>query len=164
MYALIKFAGKQYKVEENSFIRVPRVQGKVGTKVAIEKILYLEDGDNKTVGSPFVAGKKLDGEIVSHGRGRKVVVFKFKRRKGYQTKNTHRDEYTILKFGKLKTATKQAAVKKADTPLPKKAVEKKEMKSKKGLNKSASSKTKIKKITTKKTPLKKTTETEKEKE
>ena len=67
--------------------------------------------------------KKIIGEIVSHGRSRKIVVFKFKRRKGYQTKNTHRSEYTILKFGKLGTAkipvkkvvTKKSTVKKTVT-------------------------------------------------
>ena len=97
MYALIEFAGKQFKVEEGSSIKVPYVDGKVGSKVNFEKIIYMDDGKNKTVGTPIVAGVKIDGEIVSHGRERKVVVFKFKRRKGYQKKNTHRQEYSILK-------------------------------------------------------------------
>ena len=140
MHALIEFAGKQFKVEEGSTIKVPRIQGNVGTKIPIDKILYLEDGDNKTIGSPFVLDKKLDGEILSHGRSRKVVVFKFKRRKGYQTKNTHRDEYTILKFGKFRTSTKQRTSKKEVTPVKKKTVEKKET-----ANKTAAKKTKIKK-------------------
>ena len=101
MFALIEFAGKQYKVEENSSIKVPYVDGKVGSKVTIDKILYMDDGKNKTVGTPLVNGVKIYGEIESHGRERKVVVFKFKRRKGYQKKNTHRQDYTILKIGKL---------------------------------------------------------------
>jgi len=101
MYALIEFAGKQFRIEEGSSIKVPYVDGKVGTKVTIDKILYLDDGKNKTVGTPLVSGVKIDGEITSHGRERKVVVFKFKRRKGYQKKNTHRQEYSILKVGKL---------------------------------------------------------------
>ena len=84
MHALIEYAGKQFKVEEGSSIRVPRVQGKVGSKVSIDKILYINDGKNKTVATPLVNGAKIDGEITSHGRGRKVVVFKFKRRKEYQ--------------------------------------------------------------------------------
>ena len=105
MYALIEFAGKQYKVEEGSSIKVPHVQGKVGTKVSINNVLYLENGDKKTVGFPGVAGKKLEGEIISHGRDPKVVVFKFKRRRGYQKKNTHRNEYTILKIGKFDKVT-----------------------------------------------------------
>ena len=106
MYALIEFAGKQFKVEEGSSIKVPYVDGKVGSKVTFEKIIYMDDGKNKTVGTPIVADAKIDGEIVSHGRERKVVVFKFKRRKGYQKKNTHRQEYSILKVGKVGKAKK----------------------------------------------------------
>ena len=114
MYALIEFAGKQFRVEEGDSIKVPYVDGKVGSKVAIDKILYMDDGKNKTVGTPTVRGAKIDGEILSHGRERKVVVFKFKRRKGYQKKNTHRQEYSILKFGKVgkvkKTVAKETAM------------------------------------------------------
>ena len=108
MYALIEFAGKQFKVEEGSSIKVPYVDGKVGSKVAFEKIIYMDDGKNKMVGTPIVTGAKIDGEIISHGRERKVVVFKFKRRKGYQKKNTHRQEYSILKVGKVGKAKKVA--------------------------------------------------------
>ena len=126
MYAVIEFAGKQYKVEEGSNIRVPRLNGEVGTKIPIDRILYLEDGSKKTIGTPFVSGKKINGEIISHGRGRKIVVFKFKRRKGSQKKNTHRDEYTILKFGKLTSQKKQEATKKKVVTDKKKIVTKKE--------------------------------------
>ena len=125
MHALIEYAGKQFKVEEGSSIRVPRVQGKVGSKVSIDKILYFDDGKNKTVGTPLVNGAKIDGEITSHGRGRKVVVFKFKRRKGYQNKNTHRQDFTILKVGKLSVIKKQGAAKKLSANAPKKTEDKK---------------------------------------
>ena len=122
MYALIEFAGKQFKVEEGSSIKVPYVDGKVGSKVAFDKIIYMDDGKNKTVGTPIVTGAKIDGEIVSHGRERKVVVFKFKRRKGYQKKNTHRQEYSILKVGKVGKAKKELAkpVEVESKPSPKK--------------------------------------------
>ena len=80
MYALIEFLGKQFKVEEGSSLKVPYLNEKVGSKVTVENILYLEDGKTKTVGKPFIKGKKIDAEIVSHGKSRKVVVFKFKRR------------------------------------------------------------------------------------
>ena len=131
MYALIEFAGKQFRIEEGSSIKVPYVDGKVGTKITIDKVLYLDDGKNKTVGTPLVSGIKIDGEITSHGRERKVVVFKFKRRKGYQKKNTHRQEYSMLKVGKLgkvkkspskksetKVASKKAAAKKMTVKKP----------------------------------------------
>ena len=114
MYALIEFAGKQFKVEEGNSIKVPYIDGKIGSKITIDKILYMDDGKNKTVGNPLVPGIKIDGEVTSHGRERKVVVFKFKRRKGYQKKNTNRQEYSILKFGKL-GKVKKAPSKKTET-------------------------------------------------
>jgi large subunit ribosomal protein L21 len=104
---------------------VPYLKEKVGSKVVVEKILYLEDGKTRTVGKPFIEGKKIDAEVVSHGKSRKVVVFKFKRRKGYQVKNTHRDDYTILKFGKLGAQKKQTVSKKAEAADKKKVVTKK---------------------------------------
>ena len=122
MYALIEFAGKQFRVEEGNSIKVPYIDGKVGSKITIDKILYMDDGKNKTVGHPLVDDVKINGEIISHGRERKVVVFKFKRRKGYQKKNTHRQEFSILKIGKLgkavqsltsKTKTKETKTKAA---------------------------------------------------
>ena len=142
MYALIKFAGKQFRVEEGTSIKVPYIDGKVGSKITIDKILYLDDGKNKMGGTPLVSGIKIEGEITSHGRERKVVVFKFKRRKGYQKKNTHRQEYSLLKIGKLgkvkispskksktkstetKTAPKMAAAKKTTVKKKKPVVKK----------------------------------------
>ena len=118
MYALIEFAGKQYKIEEGNSIKVPYIGGKVGSKVTIDKILYMDDGKNKTVGHPLVNGVTISGEIASHGRERKIVVFKFKRRKGYQKKNTHRQEYSVLKIGKL-GKVKKAPSKKSETKLTK---------------------------------------------
>ena len=146
MYALIEFAGKQFKVEEGSSIKVPYVDGKVGSKVTFDKIIYMDDGKNKTVGTPIVAGVKIDGEIVSHGRERKVVVFKFKRRKGYQKKNTHRQEYSILKVGKV-GKVKKVAKKESAKPVESKPSPKKEAVAKK---KTAPQKTVAKKPVTKK--------------
>ena len=114
MYALIEFSGKQFRVEEGASIKVPYIDSKIGSKVTIDKILYMDDGNNKMVGDPLVKGVKIDGKIESHGRGRKVIVFKFKRRKGYQKKNTHRQEYSMLKVGKL-GKVKKAQSKKSET-------------------------------------------------
>ena len=140
MYALIEFAGKQFKVEEGSSIKVPYVDGKVGSKVNFEKIIYMDDGKNKMVGTPIVDGVKIDGKIISHGRERKVVVFKFKRRKGYQKKNTHRQEYSILEVGKVgkakKVAKKESAKSVKTKSSPKKeAVAKKKTTTKKTVTK-----------------------------
>jgi len=161
MYALIDFAGKQFRIEEGGSIKVPYIGGKVGNKVIIDKILYLDDGKTITVGTPLVTGIKIDGEITSHGKGKKVVVFKFKRRKGYQKKNTHRQEYSILKVGKFgkvkkdpseKVATKIAETKtapKKETAAKKKPAAKKPVK-KETLNKVSVQKT----VATKATPAK----------
>ena len=130
MYALIEFLGKQFRVEEGASIKVPYIGSEIGSKVTIDKILYLDDGKNKMVGDPLVKGVKIDGEIESHERGRKVIVFKFKRRKGYQKKNTHRQEYSMLKVGKLgkvkKSPSKKSETKSTETKTaPKKAAAKK---------------------------------------
>ena len=145
MYALIEYAGKQFRVEEGSSIKVPYVDGKIGSKVNFEKIIYMDDGKNKMVGTPIVAGAKIDGKIVSHGRERKVVVFKFKRRKGYQKKNTHRQEFSILKVGKVgkakKVAKKESAKPVKSKPSPKKeAVAKKKTAPKKTVSKKPATK------------------------
>ena len=155
MYALIEFAGKQFKVEEGESIKVPYIDDKVGSNVTIDKILYLDDGKNKTVGDPLIKGIQINGEIESHVRGKKVVVFKFKRRKGYQKKNTHRQEYSMLKVGKIekvkKVATKvietKAASKKVITP--KKATVKKTVSKKTTTKPKAVKKTVSKKATAK---------------
>ena len=126
MYALIEFSGKQYRVEEGSSIKVPYIEGKIGSKVIINKIHYLDDGKKKTVGTPLVSSKKLDGEIVSHVRGNKVIVFKFKRRKGYQKKNTHRQNYTILKIGKLVAVKKKDVSSATITSTSKNTIDKRE--------------------------------------
>mgnify|MGYP001458837305 CR=1 FL=1 len=153
MYALIDFLGKQFKVEEGDSIKVPYINDKVGSKLTFDKILYLDDGKNKMVGNPLVKGVKIDGEIESHGRGRKVIVFKFKRRKGYQKKNTNRQGYTMLKVGKLGKATKPPASKKSDTKTaPKKVTAPKKAATKKTTTKKAApKKTSIKKMDVKKT-------------
>ena len=130
MRALVEHKGKQFLLEEKLELKFPFLDGKQGDKFNIEKVLYMDDGKNKTVGAPLVSGVKIDGEITSHGRERKVVVFKFKRRKGYQKKNTHRQEYSMLKVGKLgkvkKSLSKKSETKATETKtVPKKVAQKK---------------------------------------
>ena len=146
MNALIEIAGKQYTIAEGSVIKVPYINGKVGSKVSIDKILYMSDGKNKIVGTPLVNGAKISGEIESHSRERKVVVFKFKRRKGYQKKNTHRQEYTILKVVKFDSGKKSTPAKKITKPTTQKTNNKKEPEKKvtsKAVTKQATTKTKV---------------------
>ena len=115
MYALIEFAGKQFKIEEGSQIRVHVLTEKIGSKVSIDKILYFDNDNEKVVGTPFIDGMTVDAKVEEHGRDRKIIVFKFKRRKGYQKKNGHRQKYSVLTIGKL-GAKKKAAVRKKAAP------------------------------------------------
>ena len=156
MYALIEFAGKQFRVEEGASIKIPYLDNKVGSKITIEKVLYMDDGKNKKVGTPFVKGVKIDAEIESHGKGKKVVAFKFKRRKGYQKKNTHRQDYSVIKVGKLGKSAKSRSSKAGTKVTEKKVVPKKIVSSKKVAKKTTSNKTTVKKTTTKKTSTAKT--------
>jgi len=129
MHALVELAGKQYRVEEGLTLKVPHLGGEIGGMVSIDKVLYFDDGKKKTVGNPFVKDMIFDAEILGHGRDKKVIVFKFKRRKGYQRKNGHRQEFTMIKLGKFKPAKKAAPKAKTETS-EKKAPAKKATKAK----------------------------------
>ena len=108
MHALIEHKGKQFLVEENSELKFPYLGGEVGEKFQLEKVLYTDDSKKKEFGSPYITNLSISGEILSHGRDKKVVVFKMKRRKGYQVKNGHRQNFTMVKISKFK---KQSASK-----------------------------------------------------
>jgi len=93
-YAVIETGGKQFKVRPNRRIRVPALGGEAGQRVTFDRVLFTSDGQTASVGAPTVSGATVTGEIVGHGRGKKVVVFKFKRRHRYRRKTGHRQDYT----------------------------------------------------------------------
>ena len=97
MYAVIKTGGKQYRVAEGQKLRVEKLAGNAGDKVTFDEVL-LVGGDSPKIGQPLVSGAKVAAEIVGQDRGKKIVVFKFKRRKNYRRKNGHRQPYTELKI------------------------------------------------------------------
>ena len=117
MYALVEIAGKQFKVEENSQLKIPYNSNKAGDKISFDKVLYFDDGTKKNIGNPYIAGLSIDAKVISHGKSNKVIVFKLKRRKGYQKKSGHKQLYTVVEVNKLTakkaTAKKPAAAKKA---------------------------------------------------
>ncbi len=96
MFAIVEIAGQQFKVEKNRYVYVHRLQAEEGATVHFEKVLLVNDADNTTVGSPYVAGKKVTVKILSHLKGDKVVVFHKKRRKGYEKKNGFRQSFTKI--------------------------------------------------------------------
>jgi large subunit ribosomal protein L21 len=97
MYAVIKTGGKQYRVSEGQKLFVEKLPGQVGETIAIDQVLFV-GGDSPKIGQPLVAGAKVAAEIVDQGRGKKIVVFKFRRRKNYRRKTGHRQPYTELKI------------------------------------------------------------------
>ena len=115
MQALVEHKGKQFLVEENSELKFPYLGGKIGEKIELEKILYTDDSKKKEFGSPYIDGLSISAEILSHGRDKKVVVFKMKRRKGYQVKKGHRQDFTMVKINKFKKQTKAKKVAKTSS-------------------------------------------------
>ena len=101
MYAIVEIAGQQFKVEQGQEVFVHRLQGEEGTKVEFEKVLLVDNDGSVKVGAPVVEGAKIDGKIVSHLRGDKVIVFKKKRRKGYQKQNGHRQDLSKVLIEKI---------------------------------------------------------------
>jgi large subunit ribosomal protein L21 len=96
MYAIVDIAGQQFKVEKDTKVFAHRLEGKEGSKVTFDKVLLLDEKGKVTVGTPTVAGATVSAKIVSHLKDDKVLVFKKKRRKGYQKLNGHRQAITEL--------------------------------------------------------------------
>lgn len=97
MYAVIRTGGKQYRVSEGQKLRVEKLSGTAGDKVTFQEVLFV-GGDSPKIGQPLVQGASVAAEITGQDRGKKIVVFKFKRRKNYRRKNGHRQPYTELKI------------------------------------------------------------------
>lgn len=97
MYAVIKTGGKQYRVSEGDRLRVEKLEGAIGDFVNFPEVLML-GGETVSVGAPLVSGAKVSAQIVSQGLGKKIIVFKMRRRKRYRRKNGHRQPFTELKI------------------------------------------------------------------
>ena len=98
MYAVVKVAGKQYKVQTDEVIRVPLLSEEVGQTIEFNQVLSTGEGSDIQVGTPFLEGAKVSAEILSHGKDKKIRVFKMKRRKNYRRTFGHRTGYTELKI------------------------------------------------------------------
>lgn len=100
MYAIIATGGKQYKVSEGDVIRVEKLGVEADEKVTFDQVLLVSDSDVK-VGNPTVANASVDATVLSNGRAKKVIVYKYKRKSGYHKKNGHRQAYTEVKIDKI---------------------------------------------------------------
>ena len=101
MYAIIETGGKQYRVTEGDVICVEKLAANAGETVELDRVLVLGEGEDLQVGTPYVEGAKVFGEVVENGKGKKVVVFKYKSKKDYRKKQGHRQPYTMIKIASL---------------------------------------------------------------
>ena len=98
MFAVIKTGGKQYRVSQGDKLRVETLEADEGASVNLDQILMVGEGDKVTVGAPTVAGASVTAKALSHGRGKKVDIVKFRRRKHYRRQMGHRQNYTELEI------------------------------------------------------------------
>lgn len=101
MYAIVETGGKQYRVQEGDVLRVERLPGNVGDTVTLDKVLLLCQGKKIQVGTPWVSRVKVTAQIVAQGRGKKIIVFKHKRRKNYRRTRGHRQALTTLRIASI---------------------------------------------------------------
>ena len=101
MYAVVTSGGKQYKVEEGDILRVEKIPGQVGGTITFDRVLMVADGENVNIGQPVVDDALVEGHIVEQGKAKKVIVFKYKRRKRYRRKQGHRQQYTAVKIDRI---------------------------------------------------------------
>tara|TARA_Y100001934_G_C12266903_1_gene732862 strand:- start:842 stop:1156 length:315 start_codon:yes stop_codon:yes gene_type:complete len=98
MHAVIKTGGKQYRVAAGDQFNIESLAGEVGAEIQFDEVLMLSDGDDVTVGTPLVAGANVQAKVVEHGRGEKIRIIKFKRRKHYRRTMGHRQNYTRVEI------------------------------------------------------------------
>ena len=101
MYAIVNISGKQYKASNGTRIKVPKQAGDTGTSLTFDQVLLINDGKETQFGNPNISGVSVTATIIEHGRDKKILVYKKKRRKGYQRKNGHRQWYTEIEFNSI---------------------------------------------------------------
>jgi large subunit ribosomal protein L21 len=118
-YAVIKTGGKQYRVTPGEKLKVEKLASDVGSDVTFDQVLVLADGENVTIGAPLIASASVKATVLSHGRGDKVMIFKFRRRKHYRKTQGHRQSYTEIQIGDFaSSSTKPAKASKAKAAEP----------------------------------------------
>ena len=128
MYAIINISGKQFKTQIGSRLRIPRQTLEPGSKVVFENVLLLSDGENTKIGNPNVKGVSVNAKVLAHSRDKKVLIYKKKRRKGYQRKNGHRQWYSEIEINDIKVSPKKKSNAKSKTKITTKArISKKEV-------------------------------------
>ncbi len=101
MYAIIASGGKQYKIQEGEILRVEKISGELGASVSFDRVLMFSDGENVSIGTPVLDNIVVRGHIVEQGKAKKIIVFKYKKRKGYRRKQGHRQQFTGVKIDSI---------------------------------------------------------------
>ncbi len=121
MYAVVNSGGKQYKVQQGEVLKVKKISGDVGSPVIFDRVLMFTDGENVSIGQPLLDSVSVEGHIVEQGKAKKIIVFKYKRRKRFRRKNGHRQEFTAVQIDSIKakgTKAPKAAEAKAEVKEP----------------------------------------------
>jgi large subunit ribosomal protein L21 len=165
MYAIVEIAGQQFKVEEGKKIFVHRLEIEEGKKIDFDQVLLIEDEGKITIGEPVIKDAFVEGKIIDHMRGDKVIVFKKKRKKGYRIKNGHRQNFTQIEIVSIngKISPRKQAVKKETPAVAEEPVKEKKAEAKKPAAKKTEKDDKkpAAKKTTEKKPVAKKPETKK---
>ena len=101
MYAIVNTGGKQYKVCQGEVLRIEKIPGDVGSPVSFDKVLMFSDGENVNIGQPMLDNVTVNGHIVEQGKAKKIIVFKYKKRKRYRKKQGHRQQYTAVRIDSI---------------------------------------------------------------
>ena len=109
MYAIIESCGKQYKVSEGDVVFFEKLDTEEGKKVTFDKVVLVSDDKKVEVGAPYVKGVKVEGKVVAHGKGKKIIVYKYKAKKNYRRTQGHRQPYTKVEIISIKTASSKKA-------------------------------------------------------
>ena len=104
MYAVVNTGGKQYKVQQGEVLRIEKIPGNVGSPVSFERVLMFSDGENVSIGQPVLDNVAVEGHIVEQGKAKKILVFKYKKRKRYRRKQGHRQEFTAVQIDSIRGA------------------------------------------------------------
>ena len=111
MYAIIEACGRQYKVQEGETVYFEKLDTEEGKKVTFDKVVLVSDEGKVQVGNPYVANVKVEGKVVSHGRSKKILVFKYKAKKNERKTRGHRQDYTKVEITSIKTKAEKKAEK-----------------------------------------------------
>jgi large subunit ribosomal protein L21 len=110
MYAIVETGGKQYQVEEGRYLDVELLDGEKDAKIVFDRVVMIVNGAKSKVGQPYVKGASVEGSVVKHDKAKKIIVYKQRPKKGYRKKQGHRQQFTRVMIGKIKTSAAKEQV------------------------------------------------------